>query len=764
MCVLALLAVVCVPAAAQKSAAPASNRLIDIPRVERAPTLDEFLDMDPGPEWTGKLAAVDGFVQRTPRDGDPPSQRTVAYLGYDQQNFYAVFVCFDTEPGKVRARMSRREDVFSDDNVQVLLDTFHDQRRAYSFIVNPLGVQWDALWTEGQNFDDSFDTVWHSEGKLTDRGYVVLIAIPFKSLRFSTAPQQTWGVMLYRGIPRGTDEEVFWPQYSQRIQGRMNQAATARGLENISPGRNIQIIPYGVLRSFRAIDDRDPTVTRFTNQDFEADGGVDAKFVIKDSFVLDVTGNPDFSQVESDEPQVVVNQRFEVFFEEKRPFFLENANYFSTPIDLLFTRRIADPRFGVRLTGKKGPWAVGALFADDQSPGKVVPEGHELEGSTAYFGVVRINRDILKQSTIGITLTDREYDGSSDSSLPAFLRTNYNRVGSVDTRIRLGPNWQFEGQAVTSATQFADGSRLAGPAYNVEIRRSGYNFEYEFEYNDYSPGYRTQTGFVSRTDIRQASNFAVYVFRPKNHPWLISVAPNFFHRIIYDHDGTLLDWAGVGELRFDFRKQSYVTFNYGPLKEVLRPADFPVLSANREYAKHQMGIYFGTTPIKQLRFSAQFFKTRRINFVPGAGLEPHLADGNTGNASVTVQPMDRLRIENLYLFSRLTNIQNGTNIFNNHIFRSKWNYQFTRELSVRFIGQYDTLISNPDPAVTQLPTIKNFNVDFLVTYLLNPGTALYVGYNSNLQNLDPTATFRTTSDFINDAKGLFVKFSYLFRF
>jgi hypothetical protein len=256
----------------------------------------------------------------------------------------------------------------------------------------------------------------------------------------------------------------------------------------------------------------------------------------------------------------------------------------------------------------------------------------------------------------------------------------------------------------------------------------------------------------------------VYIWRPKQHPWLISIAPNFFHRVIYDHDGTLVDWAGVGELSFNFRKQTFFTFNYGPQKEVLRPADFAVLTGNREFAKHQGGVFFGSTPFKQVSFNGQYFKTRRINFVPGTGLEPYLADGANANLGVTIQPIDQLRIQNLYLFSRLKDIQTGANIFNNHIFRSKWNYQFTRELSVRFIAQYDALIVNPDPAVTVLPTIKNFNADFLVTYLLNPGTALYVGYNSNLQNLDPTASFRTVEDFINDSKGLFVKFSYLFRF
>src|SRR5947207_11266602 len=139
-------------------------------------------------------------------------------------------------------------------------------------------------------------------------------------------------------------------------------------MESISPGRNMQFIPYGVLRSFRALDTRDPAVPRFDHRDAEFHGGIDSKFVLHDNLVLDVTANPDFSQVESDEPQITVNQRFEVFFPERRPFFLENSDYFKTPIDLFFTRRIGDPQFGARLTGKVGPYSLGILATDDRGP------------------------------------------------------------------------------------------------------------------------------------------------------------------------------------------------------------------------------------------------------------------------------------------------------------------------------------------------------------------------------------------------------------
>lgn len=202
-----------------------------VPRIDGAPTLEDFLEMKPSQKWEGKLAKIDGFVQRDPKDGAPPTFRTEVYLGYTDKNLYVIFVCFDAEPKSIRARMSRRENVYDDELVQIMLDTFHDQRRAYSFVTNPLGIQLDRLYAEGQGFDDSFDTLWQSEGKVNDHGYVVWMAIPFRSLRFPRSGQ-TWGIVLQRIIPR-LNEVCYWPHISSRIEGRLNQEGTMRGLEGI---------------------------------------------------------------------------------------------------------------------------------------------------------------------------------------------------------------------------------------------------------------------------------------------------------------------------------------------------------------------------------------------------------------------------------------------------------------------------------------------------------------------------------------------------
>ena len=274
LCCVVLLSSALLPTAA--SAAPKhvpQRPLLVIPRTEQPPSLEDFLEMRPNAEMDGRLARVVDFVQRRPSDGVPPSQRTEAYLGYDHENLYVVMICFDSEPERIRARMTRREDIFADDKVFVSLDTFHDQLRSYTFGVNPLGIQYDSYYTEGGQEDRSFDTLWHSRGRLTNQGYVVWMAFPFKSLRFRSTREQTWGIILWRSIPR-INETTTWPHVSIRLEGLLNQAGRLRGPEGISPGSNVHLIPYGFLRSFRALDTSAPEEPQFVTDHADLDAGL----------------------------------------------------------------------------------------------------------------------------------------------------------------------------------------------------------------------------------------------------------------------------------------------------------------------------------------------------------------------------------------------------------------------------------------------------------------------------------------------------------
>jgi hypothetical protein len=812
---------------------------LTIPRLNRAPTLDEFLGMKPEGEVALQMAKVTGFVQRNPHNGEKVSEETVAYLGYDQKNLYIVFVCFD-DPKKVRARMSRREDIHDDDQVEVMLDTFHDRRRAYAFQTTPLGVQWDAIWTEASraevsgNFDTSFDTVWDSRGKVTNRGFVVLMAIPFKSLRFPATKQQEWGIILYRGIFR-KNEDAFWPQISRKVEGRLGQAATLYGLEGISPGRDIELIPYGILRGFRSLDTVDPDNPFFQSANVQGQIGMDAKFVIHDHFVVDVMANPDFSQVESEDPQITVNQRFEVYFPEKRPFFLENEDFFRTPIDLFFTRNIQDPSAGIRLTGKEGPYSVGLMASDDRAPGLAIPNYcpsfsldcvDNLYGIRSYFTVARVSRDIFKQSSVGAIYSDWECPSTGE----------FNRVGGADTRLKFNDNWTLEGQAVTSSSNLlglnpsinlfstceanlfpfssgnvGNGNYYAGPADKIDLHRTGLHFIYNGTYQGVSPGFVTVPGFVNRVDIRESEQHAGYFFRPKQG-WITAWGPGFYNRYTFDHEGTRLDTDYEPYLTIAARGQTVVQIvPYEETRERLRPQDFafiglPGVTEDQDYHEHRSGAKFQTSYFPKMTAGASYYWGDGANFVPAATEVPQalLSRLNTGSATLTFRPMKPLKIENTYLFERLRATENeylfalsqvaasttpgvaiGKGIFDNHIVRSKWNWQFTPQLSLRVILQYNSILANtpgqqfyqantfnPFYLYTYLPTQKEFNADVLITYLVHPGTAIYVGYNSDLQNLnrnlmqDPAglAGLYTAKGDINDSRQFFVKVSYQFRF
>jgi hypothetical protein len=803
---------------------------LTIPRLTRAPALEDFLEMKPQGEIALQMAKVTGFVQRSPHDGEKVSEETAAYLGYDQKNLYVVFVCFD-DPKKVRARMSRREDIRDDDQVAIMFDTFHDRRRAYEFQTTPLGVQWDAIYTEaaraeaGGNWDTSWDTVWDSRGKVTNRGFVVWMSIPFKSLRFPATKQQEWGLILYRGIVR-KNEDAFWPWVSRKVEGRLGQAATLYGLEGISPGRDIELIPYGIMRGFRALDTRDPYDPYFQSATAQGQAGVDAKFVIRDHFVLDLTANPDFSQVESEDPQITVNQRFEVYFPEKRPFFLENEDYFRTPFDLFFTRNIEDPSAGIRLTGKEGPYSVGLMATDDRSPGLAVPSfcpatslicSDDLYGIRSYFTTARVNRDIFKQSSVGVIYSDWECPATGE----------FNRVGGADTRLKFNDNWTLEGQAVTSSSNLlglnaylsptgnlettceyglfpfssgnaGNGSYYAGPADRLDLKRNGLHFVYNGSYQDVSPGFVTVPGFVNRVDIRDSEQHAGYFFRPKKG-WITSWGPAFYNRYTFDHEGRRLDTDYEPYLTITGRGQTVAQFApYEEMRERLRPQDFAFIglagvTGNQDYHEHRSGTKFETAYFPKVFVAASYFWGDGVNFVPAGNAAPPflLSRSNTGSATLTFRPVKPLKIENTYLFERLRATESeylfalsqapagasiGKGIFDNHIVRSKWNWQFTPQFSLRVILQYNSVLANTPGNTfypyTYLPTEKQFNADVLFTYLVHPGTAIYVGYNSDLQNLDHELTpglegpagLYTAKGYMNDSRQFFVKVSYQFRF
>jgi hypothetical protein len=720
-----------------------SPRAVRIPRVHRAPKLQDFIDGTP----REAEVAISDFVQFDPVDGAPITQPTTAYLSYDERNLYVGWICKD-DPKKVRARIARRKDIFSDDRVTINLDTFLDHKHAYWFDVNPYGVQFDGRTTDGQGDDDTWESLWYSEGRFTEDGYVVLETIPFRSLRFPNGVTQHWGFCLARFIQRNNEMSI-WPAVSRKgLPQFVGQYAELEIPEDISPGRNMQFIPYGMFSGSRFLDP-----TRGFRRANDQRMGLDSKVVIKDAFTLDTAINPDFSQVESDEPQVTVNQRDEVVYPERRPFFMENASLFKLPEQLFFSRRIVDPQFGVRLTGTVGRWNLGFLVADDRAPGKRLESTDSHFGERALDEVVRVEHEFGRQSHVGAMVTNTNFAGT------------YNRVGGLDARIALGGNWNAIGIVATSTTRNADGTHVDGQDIHGGVTANGPHSYIESGFLNRSPGFLPALGYVDRVDIRKWSNYGEYRWRPKDSKF-VAYGPSLSQALAWDFKGQMAGWYVEPSFTFEMRRLTSFRLSHHERYELFQ---------NIGFRRNGSEFKFNSEPLKWLALNGDLAFGRAINYYPGNGLQPFSATFVNVSGGATVRPRPQLRIDQTYLYSRLGAEKEwlpagvaptSGAIFNDHILRTKANYQFSRSLSLRAIVDYHGVL--PNTSLVSLEKNKRVGADLLLTYLLHPGTALYAGYSDGYENVAWNAGTNTLQrrDFPGTSTGrqVFVKVSYLFRY
>ena len=727
-----------------------------LPQIQGEPSLDHFVGMTPATDLARSMRRIDNFQQRLPVNGAPASQRTEVYVGYDSENLYAVFLAFDTRPDLIRATMSSREVIDGDDSVELTLDTFADQRTAYSFRVTPLGLQWDARWTEGSSgFDTSLEAVWYSDGMLTDQGYMASLRIPLNSLRFPNNDEQQWRIQVGRRIPR-LSEESYWPAYSLELEGRLNQTATMTGMRGVEPGNNMMFIPYMFLRSADSLAMRAPGGPAIvSNQEYAV--GMDSKFIFNESWVLDLTINPDFSQVESDQPQVTVNERFEVQFPERRPFFVENADFFATDSNLVFTRRIVDPEAGLRFTGRSNGWGFGAIAMNDVAPGKNREEGDPLKGEDARITVLRGFRDLAGQNRVGVLFTDRQ------------LAEGYNRAASVDGRFKLNPNWVANVQLVGTDTQPLNGGEsFTGAQRNFRLDRSGRIFNTHIHYIGTNHGYLSELGFGNRNYRPDTyglhGNAQWNVFPDESRVIRWATRMNGSH--LEDSQGTRL-YQDVSPMFVLQTATSETRIGVSDFAETLRPQDFAGLPAATTFRYDHFSVSYDNSMLSSLIVSASYRNGTALNTVPVRGMMPDVADTQRAELTVLWRPIDRLRVNSTFLNTELE-MPGGAKVFTNSIARSTWNYQFTKELSLRFIGQYDHTDAGP---ATRLETSENMNFDVLLRYVLNPWSAFFVGYNSNSRNFDIFEDEETgnrevvfSNDLRQDGEQFFVKFSYMWQY
>ncbi len=726
---------------AQDSFTPNEKPVLNVTRSDATIKVDGEID-DAG--WQG-AAKADKFAENTPRDRVKPPVETEVLVTYDSDNFYLAFICYD-DPKSVRASMRDRDEIFNDDYVGILLDTYGDAAWAYEIFVNPLGLQGDLRWIPDGEEDIRFDIVFYSQGKITDKGWQVEVAIPFSSLRFPVKPTQEWRATFWRNRPRSDRERSTWAAIDRDQPCFPCQFGTLIGFENAKPGSRLEVLPAVIGFQSATLRNPDNPHSALENKDPDGEASLNLRYLLSSDLTADVTYNPDFSQIESDAAQVDVNNNFALFYPEKRPFFQEGSDLFNTFSDVVYTRSINDPLFAAKLTGRLASrTAVGYIAARDEHSPLLLPfdEHTDLaEVGKSISNIVRIKQTIGEDSYIGAIATDRRLDDGGSGSVfggDLSLRLNKNyRVGAQllashtdepDNLSLFGDPSRFDNGQHTAAF---DGENYWGNTVYAGVAREARLWNWELEYRQVSPTFRADNGFIFRNNQREGSFETALFFRPKSKTF-IEVTPSLAVGRIWNFSGARKDEWVSPELHVLLPAQTYIQGGWLYSRETFQGIFFPGIRHYRLYVESRFS--------EPLSLGGQIM---RIKYIARRLETPVLGHGWELNAFCTLKLFQRLILRPEYSYEELNNPETEESIYAGYILRTQINYQFTREWFLRLIVQYD----NFDRVMAIEP---------LLSYKLNPFTIFYLGSTHSYQNL------RDTREMIQGSRQFFFKFQYLLR-
>lgn len=740
------------------------------PRIDTTVTVDGTLDE---PVWQ-RAAVLSGFSQYRPADGRPAADSTQVLVWYAPDAIYFGIRAFESHDAAVRATLADRDNIDADDRVQILLDTYHDNRRALLFAVNPLGVQQDGVWSDGYSssaggsnsggrFDATVDLnpdfVYQSRGHLTPWGYEVEVRVPFKSLRYQSADPQHWGFQVLRNVQHSGHEDTWTPAV-RASASFLIQSGTLAGLTGLRRGLVMDFTPEFTTKVNGA-----PTPDGYSYES-NVDIGGTLRWGVTPNLSAVATANPDFSQVEADVGQVTANQRFALFFPEKRPFFLEGLEQYDSPNQLIYTRRIVQPVAGAKLTGKIGGTSVAYLGAVDTK--------NELTGHNPVFNVLRVRRDLGPSSALGLVYTDRVEGG------------DYNRVAGTDLHLVWKKIWFSQAQIVGSWTGSGGGART-GALWNVVLGdRTGRRYGNHFSLTGITPDFEAASGFVNRTGIVDGAIRNRFTWYGAPGAFVEQVNTFFFITPLWTYDdfvklrGTTEgsysnNWsatlrggwklsANVANAMQRFDSTMYVDYR------VARAADTIAFAMPHGLYNLWSGETGITTPSRAVTASVTL----------GYGASPIFAEAGEGRSfsvrgEVVWRPTPSLRMDALWTHATLNRARDGSRFATADIPRLKVEYQLTRAIFFRYVGQYfaqeqaalqdprtgePILLAGSAALAPSAPTAqRDFRSDVLFSYRPTPGTVFLLGYGATLA--EPEA-FRFR-DLQRKDDGLFLKASYLFR-
>ncbi len=689
--------------------------------------------------WSMELA-----YEVQPGENVPPPVRTEVLLTYDDAALYVAFRAFDPDPRAIRAHLSDRDNVDVDDWVGVMLDTFNDERRSFDFLVNPLGVQCDLVETEsGTGGGEAWDAIWGSAARITDRGYVVEMRIPFSSLRFQrTDGPQVWGFDAVRSYPRSVRHHIGLFPRDRDTNCYLCQAVKIEGFEGVSPGRNLEVVP--TLTATRTDEREGLPDGELVEGDAEVEAGITTRWGLTPNLTLSGTLNPDFSQVEADARQLGINERFALFFTEKRPFFMEGADYFDTRLRAVYTRTLHDPAWGAKLTGKEGHHTIGAYVVKDAVTNLLFP-GPEGSDDTALeeeslAGVLRYKRDVGSRLTFGALLTGRSAQGYR------------NGVAGVDVDLRVTDADRLTAQLLGSSTAYPEGvaeefdqprgtiDDWAADLLYLRDRRTWDLWAYA---RHVGGEFRADLGFMPKVDFTYYGGGVSRQWNPDDDSWYSRLEAwlEVTHDQVASTGELLMDQATVG-LDYQGPLQSHVNLQLFHRREGYEGEEFELDEVSFHHCIKPSGnshLYVNAWWGDHVDYD-NVRPGRRLRLQPGL-----------------VQKIGRhLSLELEHLYERMTVA--GATLYTANISQGSFAYQLSTRTFLRLILQYERDefdLSLYDDPTDMEPEEENLYAQLLFSYTINPQTVFFLGYTEGREGTRAYAL--TTAD-----RTLFVKVGYAF--
>ncbi|MBN2070134.1 MAG: carbohydrate binding family 9 domain-containing protein [Candidatus Krumholzibacteriota bacterium] len=708
-------------------------------------------------------ARINKFFEHNPGDQTRPEVDTEVLVTYDETNFYVAWICYD-DPDQVRAFMCERDNIFEGDYVILAIDTYGEASLAYEIAANPYGIPGDLLYSSNYGEDISYDMIFQSEGRITDFGWVVEMAIPFESMRFPDKEEQIWKIDFWRNRPRGSRFQYSIAAYDRDEACWPCQWGTMKGISGIKPGKGLELLPSIVAYQSGSYDDK---TGKLDNIDPDGDIALGISYDISSELTAEVTLNPDFSQIESDAAQIDVNSTFALSYAERRPFFQEGSDLFKTYFSAVYTRSINDPLLAGKITWREGSNSVAVLSAHDEHSIIMIPSeeySRDVENGKSYSNIIRAKHDFGEQCHLGIVATDRRFEGGGSGSLAGldakvrFLGSNSIAIQGLVSRTEevdnpdLVKKWVDSlGVYVTDTeynestfdggkyTRGLDGETFWGNALFTNIARETSKYWTGASYVERNKTFRADNGFEPRNNRRQAEVWLGGVKRFDESKILENINGTVSLDRVWNMDGVRKDeWADFnGEIHFR-AAQTGIHSRYMRSNELYNGIEYDDI-----WNAHTC---FNTHPTAALEFGGNVDYGHRI-----ARRDDTMGKELNWGFWSEIQPIDRLYLFGQFSYSQSDNLYNDERLFDQRIFRSRVTFQFSREFSARLISQYNS-------------RYDCWDFDPLLVYRLNSFSVFYLGssYNYSYMTLEK-GEGSEVEEWRLANRQFFLKFQYLFQ-